>query len=606
MKLSEREQITHRLRWDTPFYARTCLKIIDKSRRLGPFIPNPAQLDFDRRLEQQRATGAPVRALVLKARQLGFSTWVQAKLIQRVTQLPHHDALVIAQDVPTAGSLFEKGELMHAHLPADPALGLKPAIESRRRARFLKFGQPSKAARLHGHLGLNSSIHVDTANEFEAGRGQTKSELHCSEVAFWPDARRKLTGLLSTVPDDPDTIVVLESTANGFNHWKSLWDNAEEGRNEYTPCFYAWFWDPQYSLPFASEEDRAQFISHIGLGAYGGVQEEALIERFDLTPEQLHWRRRMINDPRIDGRLDIFQQEYPATAEEAFLAEGKQVFSMLHVSRVIERAKETEAQVQEGILRPGAKIVRKGPRGAVEVPIKPEWVPREATGFGASHAFWRVWEQPVLAGGETPAGQYIIGVDPSSGEETEEGNLAYSAIEVIDHRTRRQVAEFRAYMDPGLFADQAYLAALYYNRAWLCPETTGGYGISLVQRAYLDYAYPYVYERKSQESRKEHQQDRLGWDTNRATKVVLEDGAKELLREESDGIRSLILANEFKTYIRDPRGKTGPEPNHFSDCLMAWMIAQQIALEKPVRPQRKRGEVTSTSTKSVVSSRAGY
>ena len=94
------EALRRRLREDTPFWAggvkrgakgeliypkpsefQGCVKILNKQRKLVPCIAHPWQLEFDDLLERQRAAGKPMRAIILKARKLGFSTWVAVKFL---------------------------------------------------------------------------------------------------------------------------------------------------------------------------------------------------------------------------------------------------------------------------------------------------------------------------------------------------------------------------------------------------------------------------------------------------------------------------------------------------------------------------------------------
>lgn len=617
-------EIRERLRVDTPYYARNCLKIVNKSAQLVPLVPNRAQLRFDAAMEKQRAEGLPIRVIVLKARKLGFSTWTQAKIIQRVTQRPNRKGLVVAQDNDTAGELFEMGEKMYGNLPIDPEIALKPALSSFRSGKSMTFGEPSRLRRAQGHFGLNSKLEIDTAKEVEAGRGFTFTDLHVTEVAFWIGTK-KMVALLNAVPDDADTMIVIESTANGGNHFKKRWDRAVAGDGSYIPVFAAWHEDPDYARSFLSAEERGEFIAEIGEGEWG-EDEPRLVESFGCTPEQLNWRRYAIVD-KCESDLDTFKQEYPASPEEAFLSTGKQVFSMKYVSGILDRCERTDPLVPTeavpgpdlGLLQPSSIQERKVRAGMVEVPLGTMWVPREASGFGRGHPFWKIWQHPfpgaaalrdqVIAGEldagaaeariaaaarfendiEPPEGRYVVAVDPASGEETEEGEEAAHAIEVIDHRTKLQVAEYSSRVDPDLVGYEALLVAIYYNRAWLAIERTGGYGISMLNTLWRDMKYPFLYKRRPIDGTKERDQDRLGWDTNRSSKPLLEDGGRELLRTMRDGIQSRALAGEMTTYVRDAAGKTGPDPTSFSDRLMAWLIAQQVAQEKvPLAPKSKR------------------
>jgi hypothetical protein len=245
------------------------------------------------------------------------------------------------------------------------------------------------------------------------------------------------------------------------------------------------------------------------------------------------------------------------------------------------------------VLIPSGTMTRKSRGQLVEVPTGAIWAPKAATGFSDRDPLWRIWEHPHNGGAEKPdeprrpEGRYVVVVDPAGDDITSSGKTDFHAIEVIDHHTREQVAEWRGRIDPDLVADQAILAGLYFNEAILGVERTGGYGLSIARKLAIDYRYRRMYFRKALDSRNEQQIDRLGWDTTRVSKPLIEDGMKELLREGTHGIRSAVLAHELTTYVRDSRGRSGAEAEEFDDLLMAYMIAQHIAQEQPPRPDRR-------------------
>lgn len=595
------ERLRRRLYEDTGFWAEHCATIVDRKGRRVKLKANTAQARFDAALEAQRQAGKPMRAIVLKARKLGFSTWVQAKLMHRITQRSDRRALVVAQDKDTAGELFGIGERIWANLPPDHELGLKPARIGFRRGSSMHFGEQSRARRDQGDYGLDSKLEVDTANEVEAGRGYTYTELHCSEVAFWKDVN-KMLALLNAVPDEPETLVVLESTANGMNFFQERWEAAESGESEYVPVFAAWHEDPDYRVVFDSPDDRLMFIEQIGEGPWG-EDEPTLVEQFGCTPEQLLWRRRSIVD-KCDSDLLKFKQEYPATPTEAFVTSGKQVFSIPLVSRVVELTRQSDPDFvspdnpgpEIGMFEPERMVPRKVRSGVIDCPSGARWRPAPKPTRRVTEGKWRVWEHPDPKADQTP--RYVVSVDPAEGELTTRGETAYSAIEVIDHRTRRQVAEFRSRQDWDEIALQAHLAANYYNTAVLVIEKTGGYGTSMILRIWRDWRYTNMFRQRVLDRRNDTKfEDRLGWDTNRATKPLVEDGIKQLLRENPEVFQSFLLAQEMSTYVREDSGKTGPSPGKFADLLMAFGNGQQAAQEKSIPTGRG---ATSTTVKGYV------
>lgn len=572
----ELERLSAALDADFPFYSEQCLTIINKQARPVPFVLNEPQVRLDRTIEAQRAAGKPVRVIILKSRQIGFSTYVQGRMIRTCTRQSYRRALVVAQNRGTAAGLWAIGNRMYNHLPADIP-GIKPPLTGMQRGQSMHWGEPSRVLQQTGMVGIDSKLTVDTANEAESGRGFTYTDVHLSEVAFWENSD-KMPGILNTVPDDPGTAVFLESTANGANFFKAWWDRAVHGESEYIPFFVGWTDDPSCWREFATPADREAFVETIGTGPYGEA-EPNLVELFGCTPEQLYWRRYTISD-KNEGRVELFNQEYPATAEEAFILSGAQVFSTAHIQRVVKHARETPPK-HIGLLKvTSVKEDVKARVGTVDIPLTVEFVDRSTSGAGRGHSFWHIWELP------DPDDDYIAALDPMGGEPNDQGELAHHGIQVISHRTGQQVARWQSRIDPDLAGMQLLHAAIFYNQAWAVPETTGGYGGAIARRLYEDFKYAYTYRRTSIDKLTQRREKKIGWDTNSRTKPWLEETMMELLREQVDGIRDLETALELASYVRDEKGKTGPSEGAFADLLMALMIAQFVKRELPMKRRK--------------------
>jgi hypothetical protein len=561
------EETRERLRWDFPFYSRSVLKVRDKGR-LVPFVLRSAQLKLWDVLAAQRDQGKPMCAIVLKARKTGISTMAQGLLLQRTTLQPLHSANVIAHNSQTAGAIMQIAELMYANLPQieDEELTLKPPIANRRRLKELRFGEPDQfagATALKTFGANQSSYVVDTAKEFEGARGLTLQSVHGSEVAFWADLKRKLTTVSSAIDfTDPNTLAIYESTANGFNEFKDLCDRALAGEGDFPLVFIAWFDDPRY-VRALSRRDAETFV--VGDHAHGDEEHE-LVAAYGLTPEQLNWRRWAIEN-LCQSDVEVFHQEYPSFPEQAFMSTGQTVFGGVLIQRAV-KATRSSPEPRLVTLHTASSNERRTRRGTVHVPTAVR-----LTDGGP----WEIWTPPA------DDGQYVIACDPATGED-EDG--ASFAIQVIDHVTRAQCAQYEATIEPDLVSVQVFLACLYYGRhrrPWLAIERTGGYGLSLVATG--NYA------------------DRLGWDTNRQTKGLLHEEAMALLREGTHGLRSVRLARQMESYVRKGSGRTGPLPGARSDLLLAWMIAQAVASEKAPRVDRERRP---TRSKPVRYSVTGY
>jgi hypothetical protein len=256
-------QLRERLAWDFPFFAEHCLKIIPKKRSLGiiPFELNPEQLRLDAALRPS-GWGEPQRAIVLKARQIGFSTYTQGKLIQHATQHANRDALVVAQNKDTAGKrCSDRAADVPAPAP-DPDLGIKPPIAKPAQNEPCTSATRRGSTRTPGNIGINSSLTVDTAQEAEAGRGRPTPPSTPPRSRSGPTSRRSCSASSPRSRTTRETLVILESTANGNNFFRDLWDDAVDGTNGYIPFFAPWHEDP--SQPPAVPHDGPRGLREAG------------------------------------------------------------------------------------------------------------------------------------------------------------------------------------------------------------------------------------------------------------------------------------------------------------------------------------------------------
>lgn len=289
MTEQERE-VRQRLKDDFLHYAAKCLRIRTKEAKVEPFVLNAAQLYIHERLEQQRKETGRIRALILKGRQQGCSTYVEGRYYWRVTHSKGMRAFILTHEEEATNNLFEIANRYHENCP----VLVKPGT-SAANAKELYFN------------GLDSGYKVGTAGNKAVGRGSTIQLFHGSEVGFWPNAQMHAAGILQAIPDAADTESIMESTANGIgNYFHQQWQAAEAGQSEYIAIFVPWFWQPEY-------------VKKPPEGFTLTPDERDYQEAYSLTPEQMAWRRTKIVELRDDT---LFKQEYPATAAEAFQVSG--------------------------------------------------------------------------------------------------------------------------------------------------------------------------------------------------------------------------------------------------------------------------------------------
>lgn len=257
------------------------LHILDKRDQLIPFKPNRVQAHF-----LAHRTG---RDLILKARQMGLSTAIQAMQNVAAWERTLRCATLAHDDVGT-NLLRTMADRFWKSLPDH----LRPE-------RRLDNNTTTSYAN-------GSEVFIATTGSKNKGRAGTYSRVHGSEVAFWADAAATMAGLLQGVPADGE--ITLESTPNGAQGWfYERCMEALDGESDWTLHFYAWWWDEGYRLPvdepLVYTDDEARLVTEHGL-----------------VPEQIQWRRKK---QRELGRL--FSQEYPEDPRTCFLTSGNGYFA---------------------------------------------------------------------------------------------------------------------------------------------------------------------------------------------------------------------------------------------------------------------------------------
>lgn len=307
----EREEKLRLLKRDFPLFARACLKIKTKDGRILPLTLNAAQLYIHQEIERQLRETGKVRAIILKGRQQGASTYTEARFYWRTSMNTGRTAYILTHEDKATQNIFSMARRYHDLMP-DP---MRPATATAN-ANELSF-----SAR-------QSKYMVGTAGSRGTGRSSTVQYFHGSEMAFWPNAADHLAGVGQAVPDLPGTEIILESTANGIgNPFHSMWQDAIRGRGQYIGIFVPWFWQPEYAAEVPPEFAMT-------------ADEQDYADRYGLTPGQMAWRRHKVTDD-FRGDVALFDQEYPATQALAF---RRSTENSLIALASVERAMETDLQ----------------------------------------------------------------------------------------------------------------------------------------------------------------------------------------------------------------------------------------------------------------------
>ncbi len=545
IKMTKEELFYHKLRYDRRWYIENFLKIRDKTAQIVPFKFNHAQQIVMDIIDKDEKDGKPKRYIVLKARQMGLSTLFEGLCFQDTANNENKNALIIAHEEAASSNLFNMSKLYYECLP-----DLIRPMKKYNNGKVLSFESPETDEKLKAqNPGLRSKITIATAGSGEVGRSSTLHFVHASEVAFFPDPKTTMLGLLQSVPDQPNTMVVLESTANGVgDYFHDMWQKATRGENEFTPIFLPWFIDPLYTRPFRTEAEKQQFLDEISAstidisGNRVNTYEYELMKKFDLTLEQMNWRKYTIAN-KCQGDEELFMQEYPSTPEEAFISSGRPKFSIKALKKYQTITKEPTRGYLTNSKENGIIFVED------------------------SKGYLSIWKQPE------PDKFYCVGADVAEG--LVQGD--YSCGLVGDPETFDIVAMWHGHIDPDLFGVELIKLGRYYNDAYLGVENNN-HGLTTLNTIKKN-EYWNLFFSKSYDKIADTYTQKLGWTTSIRTKPLMIDKLSEFVRELYLGIYSDLIISEMFTYVIEDNGKTNAQSGCYDDTVMSCAILLQLMLE---------------------------
>ncbi len=497
--------VRKRLYEEFSFYSKSALKIRTKDGQIAPLKLNTAQNVLQQAIDDQMASEGKIRIIILKARQQGLSTMVGGYLYFAVSQNPARKAMVVTHHADSTRALFDMTKRFHENCPEI----LKPHTKYSSR-RELSFDV------------LDSSYVVGTAGSDSLGRGETITHGHLSELAFWPKstAAEIFNGLAQAVPNTKGTAIFIESTANGVTgQFYELWQGACRGENGYVPVFIPWFLDADYREPVPVNFVRTP-------------DEEELVSKYSLDDEQLMFRRRKI----AQNGIELWQQEYPAEPEEAFLTTGRPVFNPEQLQNQLKQTQDLE----ERLALEGDEFTPH-PRGELQI--------------------YRKHDR-----GE----QYVIGADTAMGVR----NGDFSVAQVLDSN-KRQVATWRGQVHPDYFSDILEALGHYYNEAFIVVENNG-HGILTCTRLGKDKAYPNFYMETVVDKITDKETIKLGFTTTAKTKPLIIDQLRASNRDGEIELNDKQTIREMLTYVVSETGAMEAEPGCHDDTVMALALANHV------------------------------
>jgi hypothetical protein len=483
------------------FAIESLFRIVNKDQVEVDFKLNAAQETVDNNFSR--------RIIIPKARQEGVSKYFLARSAIKCMGVKNTKAVVISHD----GESTER-MLNGVRYYLETMKGPKPIIKtnSKNEISFPK---------------TNSVFYIGTAGSRSFGRGDTITDLHCSEVPYWPDPKRLMTGLLQAVPKVSGSISI-ESTGRGSGDWfHSLCMRAAKGQSSFKLVFLPWQNFPEYKVPMTQEEQN-EFMLHLR----EDLDEPQLVKSYGMSAERLAWRRIVLED-ECDNDLYEWNKEYPSCLDDCFQAAGGGIFRVVNY---------------------------------VE---SPDWIQVDS-------AFAKLNNHPQADK------HYIIGGDVGAGV----GKDA-SVAEVFCLETGEQVAEYiNNKIEPDIFGIKLAELGRIFNEAFIGCESNN-HGILTLKtlaeydHSTADFRYPSnkIYRTPAGASKAPKDAvnlvTRLGVRTTSRSKPFIIGTLRTKLAQ-GMVIHSVILKNELSTFVELEDGSMGATTGCHDDTVMASAMAAYV------------------------------
>ena len=527
------------------------LKIITKDSELIPFKANRMQQHLFKKIVERKLARPddPVYLCIMKARQMGCSTFLEGMGFHQVFNNPFTNALVVAHESDPAENLFRMTRNYYQYLPNE----MRFTGEQSQRGEEKDKARPGRKRIEFLDPDHNSRFLVLTANNPNAGSSFTFQFCHLSEVAKWAENKIEdaWVSIQAAFAKRAGSFLAMESSPYGGmgGLFADTFFKAEAGENDYISCFFPWWFDIEYR-----RWDKKEYPSNLN------KEEESIVKCMikDKLDEEnilaaLAWRRYTIAN-ECEGKVKLFRREYPSNPIEGFQAHTKRVFNGEIINLWLNEVKDP---MLVGDIKKNGQVTKDFTRSYCE------YVP------------------PVSSG------KYIVGVDCASGS-TLNDDGDFSAVVVLEQRSGEVVATFRERIKPHDFGRKVAAIGKRYGSGLVIVESNpGGHGTSVLN-ALVDEGYPNLHVDRAEGTFTEREQDRYGFQVNKRTKPLIIDELDDAINNKLITVWDKVLLTELYEYREDDKGKlTAPKGKH-DDLCMALALANWASRNKQtiaVKPQ---------------------
>lgn len=507
--------------------------IVDKKRNTVPFFFNEVQEDFIKQLE---TLGTNKPFFVLKGRQQGFTSVITAIQLSYAIVRKNFSGFTMADRSDNTQAIFnDKARVVYDRLPSE----LKPSekFNSRNEMFFDK---------------LNSSWRIATATD-QVGRSRTLNFVHFSEVAFYEcDLASLQAGIGEAIT--AGAIQVYETTANGFNQAKDLWDS-ETCHN----LFYEWWRSPEY---------RSTEYEYLDTEDAWLIERKRVLEERGCDKEQITWYCK-----KYDSYLDknTIKQEYPITPTEAFVSSGDCVFDKEAINNQLARCSSLQG-ARKGYFEYEKEAIPLVNSDGNMVDV--EWKIKNIKFVDSRDGYITLHEEPRVKtnreGEVTHKAPYVLGGDTAgTGKDFFTGKMICN----LDGNTVATL--HKQYIDEDLYAEQMYCLGMYYNEALIGIEIN--YSRQPTRILQKKYNYPNLYMRERLDGASDRAIMDYGFETTSRTKPIIIGELAQIMRETPWCECDIPTLKEMTTFVKKDNGKLEAIDGCHDDLVMAKAIAHFIS-----------------------------
>jgi len=454
---------------DFPYFAERYLKIVDIHGLETTLKLNQAQKQVFEKLKTEN------HLMILKARKLGSTTFIAGYFLWKALFKKNTKIAVVAHTDEASKAIFSIYQFFYKNLPNHIRVR---ALHDR--SNTLK-------------LATGSMIKVGTASS-ESFRGQTYQYIHASEYAFWPNLGKTIAGLFGTA--EANATVILESTANGLNEAYEMW----QSENGFDKMFMGWTIDDRYTRKNPAFKDFSKL-------------ERQYAQKHNLTDPQRNWMVQVLRT-KCANNWQIFNQEFPVSAEMAFVTSGSRFF--------------------------------------------PDPWPVKSTTAGL-----KIYKQPQKFH------VYAMGVDTASGSPGGD----FSAIMVLDVSNQQKIEMVASYYDhiaPSDFGEVVHEMAAKYSA--LAVVESNSYGLSIIEHL-QSKAYPRQYRDQYWDKVKGMFTPRYGFNTNAKSRNLLLSRLYEYITRGWCEVIDQNFMAEANALVYNSRGKVEAASGKHDDIVIATGLA---------------------------------